>query len=73
MRPIVIVFIVFAIGIFLGHEFWPQSHADPAWHFRFHRGKIPHDSPEQTTTNNPAPVHSRILRPAEPTPAPQTN
>ena len=70
MRPIVIVFIVFAIGIFLGHEYWPQSHSDPAWHFRFHRGKIPHEpAASQDATNKPAPVHGRILRPQEP----QTN
>ena len=69
MRAIAIVFIVFAIGIFLGHEYWPQSHSDHLWHFRFHRGKIPHEAAEQNATNKPAPVHGRILRPQEP----QTN
>ena len=67
MRPIILVFVVFAVGIFLGHEFWPQSHANPDWHLRFHRGKIPHEpaaNPEGT--NKPATLHGRILRPQEP-------
>jgi len=61
MRPILIVFLVFAAGIFLGHDYWPQSHSDPAWHFRFHRGKMPPAAAQQETTNMPPARHGRIL------------
>ena len=67
MRPILLVFLVFAAGIFLGHEYWPESHPDPAWHFRFHRGKIPPIATETPNTNQTPPQHGRILHP------PQTN
>jgi len=64
MRPIALVFLVFALGVFLGHDFWPKSHSDPAWHFRFHRGKIPHVPEAAEPTNKPAGAHhGRILRP----------
>ncbi len=67
MRPIALVFLVFAVGIFLGHEYWPHSHPDPAYSFRFHRGKMPHIPPAEEPTNTPAPRHGRILH------LPQTN
>jgi len=73
MRPILLVFLVFAAGIFLGHEYWPESHPDPAWHFRFHRGKIPHIPAEADTTNKPPATHGRILRPPQATAEPQAN
>ena len=69
MRPILVVFLVFAAGVFLGHEYWPESHPDPAWHFRFHRGKIPHVPAETESTNKPPATHGRILH----KPTPQTN
>ncbi len=69
MRPILIVFLVFAAGIFLGHEYWPEHHPDSAWHFRFHRGKIPGTIAQPETTNKPPVPHGRILH----KPAPQTN
>jgi hypothetical protein len=63
MRPIALVFLVFAFGIFLGHDFWPKSHPDPVWHFRFHRGKVP-AATASTPADKPAPAHhGRILRP----------
>lgn len=61
MRPILLVFVVFAVGIFLGHEFWPNSHPDPAGHFRFHRGKMPYEPDKPQTTNKPPTQHGRIL------------
>ncbi len=61
MRPILLIFVVFAAGIFLGHEFWPESHSDPAYHLRFHRGKMPHLPTGKETTNQPAAKHGRIL------------
>lgn len=61
MRPILLVFLVFAAGIFLGHEYWPRTHSDPAWHFRFHRGKMPYVPDNQETTNKPPVAHGRIL------------
>lgn len=64
MRPIALVFLVFALGVFLGHDFWPKSHPDPAWHFRFHRGKAPRVLAAAEPTNKPAPTHhGRILSP----------
>ena len=66
MRALLVLFAVFAAGLLIGHEFWPQSHPDPAWHLRFHRGKIPPFASQQETTNKP---HGRILH----KPAPQTN
>lgn len=68
MRPITIVFLVFAAGIFLGHEYWPQSHPDPAFHFRFHRGRLPNiptGGQDDGKTNTVK--HGRIL--SLPTPA----
>lgn len=73
MRPIAIVFLVFAAGVFLGHDYWPQSHSDPSWHFRFHRGKIPNVPTGDTTTNKPPVSHGRILRPPQTPTEPQTN
>jgi hypothetical protein len=67
MRPILIVFAVFAAGVFLGHDYWPKSHHDPAWHFRFHREKMSPVPAETETTNKPPTQHGRILHP------PQTN
>jgi hypothetical protein len=61
MRSILIIFAIFAAGIFLGHEYWPRSHPDPAYHFRFHRGKIPRAEPASETTNKPPVQHGRIL------------
>lgn len=69
MRSLLIVFVLFAAGLFLGHEYWPQSHPDPAWHFRFHRGKMPPFATQQEATNKPPVQHGRILH----KPAPQTN
>jgi hypothetical protein len=65
MRPILLVFLVFAAGILLGHEYWPNSHPDPAWHFRFHRGKMPPTATEEAATNKPPVIHGRILRPPQ--------
>lgn len=65
MRSILIVFVVFAAGMFLGHEFWPNSHPNPAWHFRFHRGKMPPFSAETNSTNKPPARHGRILHPPQ--------
>ena len=73
MRPILLVFLVFAAGIFLGHEYWPDSHPDPSWHFRFHRGKIPHVPAETGATNKPPATHGRILRNPQGGAEPQTN
>jgi len=63
MRPILIVFLVFTAGIFLGHEYWPKPNPNPAWHFRFHRGKMPSLTTEPEPTNKPPVQHGRILRP----------
>jgi len=61
MRQILILFAVFAAGLLIGRGFWPQSHPDPAYHFRFHRGHLPHTvEPEPS----PLPRHGRILQPA---------
>lgn len=70
MRPIALVFLVFAAGIFLGHEYWPQSHPDPAFHFRFHRGRIPHVPTDQDSGKTNVIKHGRVLTPATP---PTTN
>jgi hypothetical protein len=45
MRAILILVIVFASGLLIGRNFWPQPHPDPTWQFRFHRGKIPYVAP----------------------------
>ena len=73
MRPSLLVFLVFAAGVFLGHEYWPESHSDPAWHFRFHRGKIPQVPAETINTNKPPAQHGRILQPSQKTAEPQAN
>ena len=69
MRSIILVFVVFAAGILLGREFWPQSHTDPTHHFRFHRGKMPYIVAEKNATTQPhGNPHGRILPVAQPTP-----
>ncbi|MEI6032670.1 MAG: hypothetical protein WCS65_00135 [Verrucomicrobiae bacterium] len=73
MRPIALIFLIFAAGIFLGHEYWPQSHSDPTWHFRFHRGKMPAAQPAPDATNKPPAVHGRILNPPQAVPEPKPN
>lgn len=71
MRPIFLVFLVFAAGLFIGGEFWPRPHPDPTWHFRFHRGKMPPLADEPAATNKPPVMHGRILRPPQSTENPQ--
>lgn len=67
MRSLIILAAVFGLGIFLGHDFWPQSAQDPTFHLRFHRGRLP----AQTVAPEPhlAPNHGRIL--PTPTPSPK--
>lgn len=48
MRALILFFVVLVGGMFLGHEFWPKSHSDPGFHFRFHRGKMPHIAEEKS-------------------------
>ena len=64
MRQILILFAVFLAGILLGHDFWPRAHSDPAYHFRFHRGKMPYLGETQPATPTPTPSlhHGRVLR-----------
>ena len=63
MRAILILFVVFAAGLLIGHDFWPKSHSDPAWHFRFHRGKIPYTAPDEPSPTPTPPTHGRTLHP----------
>lgn len=64
MRSILILFVVFAAGIFIGGEFWPDSHDDPSHHFRFHRGRLPYSAPAIAPSPTPPPIsHGRILHP----------
>jgi hypothetical protein len=63
MRSIAILLLVFAAGVFLGGDFWPQSHEDPSYHFRFHRGRLPYSPPAALPTPTPVPrgrVHHPI-------------
>lgn len=60
MRSLVILLAVFVAGFFLGGEFWPQSHGDPSYHFRFHRGRLPYSPP--AAEPSPVPLkHGRAL------------
>lgn len=67
MRSLLLLVVVFAAGIFFGHEFWPESHEDPAYHLRFHRGHLPYEAPSSVASKS-APVHGRILAVPSPTP-----
>jgi len=62
MRSIAILLLVFAAGFFLGGEFWPQSHEDPSYHLRFHRGRLPYAPPAALPTPTPVP-HGRVHHP----------
>ena len=58
MRALLVIAAVFALGIFVGRDFWPKSHPDPGYHLRFHRGKMPF---QEQAVQQPAP---------QPTPTP---
>lgn len=68
MRSLLILFLVFAAGYFLGHEYWPEAHEDPGYHLRFHRGRLPY-APAVDSSPSTGPVHGRVHLPS-PTPQP---
>ncbi len=80
MRALILFFVVLAAGMFFGHEFWPKAHSDPAFHFRFHRGKIPYVAQENGGEPKEKAVkkHGRVfpsakpVEKAEPTPVPRS-
>lgn len=66
MRALLILLLALAALFVLGRDFWPRSHADPTWHLRFHRGRLPYTAPAPSPAATP--VHGRILRPQETNP-----
>lgn len=48
MKSFLVIIAVFLLGLLIGREVWPDAHPDPAYHLRFHRGKIPATAQEKT-------------------------